>query len=155
MTASLIASLIGAPLMMNYHLVGLNFWNRLSQFFLHHAAACRKKSQPCKASHLCTWCGDRNSCDHKKSQNFRLFIAVLIFCFNSRVFFFLRKNVPSHLQQHKLQEKEYQSSMRLWNILWSMYSGRPRYVKRSSTWSRRKNYFNRSRNKHSLINTTG
>ena len=38
----------------------------------------QKKSQPCKASHLCTWCGDRNSCDHKKWQNFRLFIAVLI-----------------------------------------------------------------------------
>ena len=48
--------------------------------------------------------------------------------------------------------------MRLWNILWSMYSGRPRSVQRFSTWSRQAEdllYFNRSRNKHSLINTTG
>ena len=72
------------------------------------------------------------------------------FCWSEKMFFL------KHLQQqHKLQEKEYQSSMRLWNILWSMYFGRPRSFKRFSTWSRRKIYFNRSRNKHSLMNTTG
>ena len=121
----------------------------------------QKKSQPCKASHLCTWCGDRNSCDHKKWQNFRLIVHSCIDIIREYVFdfFLIGKNVPSHLQQHKLQEKECrQSSMRLWNILWSMYSGRPRSVQRFSTWSRQAEdllYFNRSRNKHSLINTTG
>jgi hypothetical protein len=72
---SLIASLIGAPLMMNYHLTGLNFRNRLSQFFLHHAAACSKSQSLVRP--LCTSYGDRNPRDHKKRQNFSLLNAVI------------------------------------------------------------------------------
>jgi hypothetical protein len=73
--ASLTASLIGAPLMMNYHLTGLNFRNRLSQFFLHHAAACSKSQSLVRP--LCTSYGDRNPRDHKKRQNFSLLNAVI------------------------------------------------------------------------------
>ena len=88
MTASLIASLIGAPLMMNYHLTGLNFWNRLSQFFLHHAAAFRKSQSLVRP--LCTSYGDRNPCDHKKRQNFvcsMLWYALFLLLIRKKVFF--------------------------------------------------------------------